>query len=74
MKFFGLVTQCQGGNYHKYGQPGDRGDQGDLADNLDDLGDDIAQSDYIGRGHLCDLGDDQHQTARWQLGDGPSHS
>ena len=37
------------------------------ADNLDDLGDNIAQSDHIGRGHLCDLGDDQHQTARWQL-------
>ena len=43
------------------------GDQGDLADNLDDLGDNIAQGDYIGRGHLCDLGYDQHQTARWQL-------
>ena len=60
-------TRPQGGNYHKYGQPGDRGDQGDLADNLDDLGDNIAQSDHIGRGHLCDLGghgDDQHQTAR----------
>ena len=40
------------------------------ADNLDDLGDNIAQSDHIGRGHLCDLGDhgdDQHLTARWQL-------
>ena len=59
-------TRPQGGKYHKYG----RGDQGDLADNLDDLGDDIAHSDYIGRGHLGNLGDhgdDQHQTARWQL-------